>query len=165
MISHALIGDFLIGGGLQLLWPFSTAQYGLHELGLYYIGITDPVNIALELSLFAIATLVLYKSGDWRVLFKSNKSNLVLIIPLTTVLLPSTIGYPFSAPLLSDRATFSDSAPFLPFALQHCCLKNAILHVQNTHSTFHLKYENKVLSSNLVTDKSLSSTLTSIAAS
>jgi membrane-bound metal-dependent hydrolase YbcI (DUF457 family) len=100
LISHSLIGDFLIGGGLQLLWPFSTTQYGLHELGSYYIGITDPVNIALELSIFAIATLVLYKSGDWRVFFKSKKSNLVLIIPITTVLLPSTIGYPFSAPLL-----------------------------------------------------------------
>jgi membrane-bound metal-dependent hydrolase YbcI (DUF457 family) len=100
LISHSLIGDFLIGGRLQLLWPFSTTQYGLHELGSYYLSITDPVNIALELSMFAIATFVLYKSGDWRIFFKSNKTNLVLIIPITTVLLPSTIGYPFNAPLL-----------------------------------------------------------------
>ena len=81
LISHPLIGDFFIGGRVQLLWPFSTTQYGLHELGSYYIGITDPVNIALELSLFVIATLVLYKSGDWKVFFKSNKTHLVLIIP------------------------------------------------------------------------------------
>ena len=100
LISHPLIGDFFIGGRLQLFWPFSTNQYGLHELGSYYIGITDPVNIALELSLFVIATFVLYKSGDWKVFFKSNKTNLVLLIPIATVLLPSTIGYPFSAPLL-----------------------------------------------------------------
>ena len=100
LISHPLIGDFLTGGRLQLFWPFSTAEYGLHELGSYYIGITDPVNIALELSLFAIATIVLFKSGDWKVFFKNNKTNLVLIIPITTVLLPSTIGYPFNAPLL-----------------------------------------------------------------
>jgi membrane-bound metal-dependent hydrolase YbcI (DUF457 family) len=100
LISHSLIGDFLIGGRLQLLWPFSTTQFGLHELGSYYIGITDPANIALELSMFAMATFVLYKSGDWKVFFKSNKTNLVLIIPITTVLLPSTIGYPFNAPLL-----------------------------------------------------------------
>ena len=100
LISHPLIGDFFIGGRLQLFWPFSTTQYGLHELGSYHIGITDPVNIALELSLFVIATIVLYKSGDWKVFFKSNKTNLVLIIPIATVLLPSTIGYPFSSPLL-----------------------------------------------------------------
>jgi hypothetical protein len=100
LISHPLIGDFLTGGRLQLFWPFSTTEYGLHELGSYYISITDPVNIALELSLFAIATIILFKSGDWKVFFKSNKTNLVLIIPIATVLLPSTIGYPFSAPLL-----------------------------------------------------------------
>ena len=100
LISHSLIGDFFIGGQLQLFWPFSTTQYGLHELGLTYIGITDSVNIVLEISLFVIATLILYKSGDWKVFFKSNKTNLVLIIPIATVLLPSTIGYPFDAPLL-----------------------------------------------------------------
>jgi hypothetical protein len=93
-----LIGNFFIGGKLQLFWPLSTQQFGLHELGSYYIGITDPINIALELSLFVIATFVLYKSGDWKVFFKADKINLVLIIPIATVLLPSTIGYPFSAP-------------------------------------------------------------------
>lgn len=103
LISHPLIGDFFTGGRVQLFWPFSTTQYGLHELGSYYIGITDPVNIALELSLFTLATIVLYKSGDWKVFLKNNKTNLVLIIPIATVLLPSTIGYPFSAPLLSTE--------------------------------------------------------------
>jgi membrane-bound metal-dependent hydrolase YbcI (DUF457 family) len=100
LISHPLIGDFFIGGKLQLFWPLSTNQYGLHELGSYYIGIFSPVNIALEMTLFIIATLILYKSGDWKVFFTSNKTNLVLIIPVATVLLPSTIGYPFTASLL-----------------------------------------------------------------
>jgi membrane-bound metal-dependent hydrolase YbcI (DUF457 family) len=109
LISHPLIGDFFIGGKLQLFWPISTQQFGLHELGSYYISITSPVNIALELSLFLIATLVLYKSGDWKVFFKADKTNLVLIIPIATVLLPSTIGYPFSAPLLLTE-------PLLAFA-------------------------------------------------
>jgi len=109
LISHPLIGDFFIGGKLQLFWPISNQQFGLHELGSYYISITSPVNIALELSLFAAATLVLYKSGDWKVFFKADKTNLVLIIPIATVLLPSTIGYPFSAPLLLTE-------PLLAFA-------------------------------------------------
>jgi membrane-bound metal-dependent hydrolase YbcI (DUF457 family) len=100
LISHPLIGDFFIGGKLQLFWPFSTNEFGLHDLGSYFIGIFSPVNIALELSIFIIATLVLYKTGDWRAFFTSNKTNLVLIIPIATVLLPSTIGYPFSNSLL-----------------------------------------------------------------
>jgi len=96
LISHPLIGDFLTGGRLQLFWPLSTNEYGLHELGGPYIDIFSPANIALEVSLFIVATLVLYKTGDWKVFFNSNKTNLVLIIPIATVLLPSTIGYPFN---------------------------------------------------------------------
>lgn len=100
LISHPLIGDFFIGGNLQLFWPISTNTYGLHELGSYNISIFSPLNIALELTLFIIATLVLYKTGNWKAFFTSNKTNLVLIIPIATVLLPSTIGYPFSSSLL-----------------------------------------------------------------
>ena len=107
LISHPLIGDFFIGGKLQLFWPLSTKQYGLHELGSYNIQITDPVNIVTEILLFTIATLVLYKTGDWKVFFTSNKTNLVLIIPIVTVLLPSTIGYPLNAPLLLTQPTLA----------------------------------------------------------
>lgn len=110
LISHPLIGDFFIGGKLQLFWPLSTNEYGLHELGSYYISIFSPVNIALELTLFVIATLVLYKSGDWKAFLTSNKTNLVLIIPIATVLLPSTIGYPFTNSLLISEP---------PLALAH----------------------------------------------
>ena len=110
LISHPLIGDFFIGGRLQLFWPLSTNEFGLHELGSYYISIFSPVNIALELSLFVIATLILYKSSDWKAFFTCNKTNLVLIIPITTVLLPSTIGYPFSTSLLLSEP---------PLALAH----------------------------------------------
>jgi membrane-bound metal-dependent hydrolase YbcI (DUF457 family) len=100
LISHPLIGDFFIGGKLQLFWPISSNQYGLHELGGPFIDIFNLINIALEVTLFAIAMLVLYRSGDWKVFFTDNKTNLVLIIPIATVLLPSTIGYPFSNSLL-----------------------------------------------------------------
>ena len=110
LISHPLIGDFLIGGQLQLFWPLSTNLYGLHESGSYFISIFSPVNIALEMILFVIATLVLYKTGDWKAFFTSNKTNLVLIIPIATVLLPSTIGYPFTNSLLLSEP---------PLALAH----------------------------------------------
>ena len=100
LISHSLIGDFLIGGRLQLFWPLSTNEWGLHELGGPFISIFSLVNIVTEITLFLVATLVLYKTGDWKVFFSSDKTNLLLIIPVATVLLPSTIGYPFNDSLL-----------------------------------------------------------------
>jgi Predicted membrane-bound metal-dependent hydrolase (DUF457). len=107
LISHPLIGDFFIGGHLQLFWPLSNNEYGLHELGSIYIDIYSPINIVLEVSLFLVAMLVLYKSSDWKVFFKPNLTNLVLIIPIATVLLPSTIGYPFSDSLLLTEPTLA----------------------------------------------------------
>lgn len=95
LISHPLIGD-LPGGGVQLVWPISNAKFGLP----IYISVFNPISILVELILFVFALLVLYKSNDWRVFFSSNRSNLLLIIPIFTVLLPTTIGYPFSAPLI-----------------------------------------------------------------
>lgn len=97
LISHSLIGD--ISGQVQLLWPLSTNQYGFDALSIF-----SPINVVAELSLFAVATFVLFKTGDWKVFFTDNKTNLVLIIPVATVLLPTTIGYPFSQSLLlSDQ--------------------------------------------------------------
>ncbi|TFH24045.1 metal-dependent hydrolase [Candidatus Bathyarchaeota archaeon] len=154
LISHSLIGDFFIGGRLQLFWPFSTTQYGLHELGSYYIGITDPVNIALELSLFVIATLVLYKSGDWKVFFKSNKTNLVLIIPIATVLLPSTLGYPFSAPLLLTAPPLAIAHLFYLMLFSIAVLKT-LFYLYNKYFQHSIKKTQPINSnSNLVTGRS-----------
>ncbi len=93
LISHLLIGD--IGGQMQLFWPFSATQYGFNAVSIF-----SPINLLIELSLFAIATFVLYKTCDWKVFFTSDRTNLLLLIPIATVLLPTTIGYPFSQSLL-----------------------------------------------------------------
>ena len=99
LISHSVIADYFIGGQLQLLWPLSRARFGAYQLGFPRIDILDNINIILEVSLFIIAAIVLYKSKDWKAFFTARVSNLVLIIPIATVLLPSTIGYPFSQSL------------------------------------------------------------------
>jgi membrane-bound metal-dependent hydrolase YbcI (DUF457 family) len=154
LISHPLIGDFFIGGRVQLFWPFSTTQYSFHELGSYYIGITDPVNIALELSLFLIATLVLYKSGDWKVFFKNNKTNLVLIIPIATVLLPSTIGYPLSAPLLLTEPPLAIAHMFYLVLFIIAVLKT-LFNLYNKYFHHSIKKPQPINSnSNLVTGRS-----------
>jgi hypothetical protein len=98
-VSHFLIGDFFIGGQLQLFWPLLKNSFGFFEAGFFYINIYSIVNIALEISLLFAAIIVMIKTCDYRVFFKSNKSNLVLVIPIVTVLLPTFIGYPFDKPL------------------------------------------------------------------
>ena len=100
LISHSLIADFFIGGQIMLFWPINHANFGLHEIGLQYIDIQSPINIAAELILFIFSTFVLLKTGDINQFFKNKFTNLVLIIPIFTVLLPSVIGYPLSVPLL-----------------------------------------------------------------
>jgi len=100
LISHSLIGDFFIGGRLQLLWPLSTGRFGLHELGSYYISIYSPLNVVLESTLFVIATVILFKTRDILQFFTQKKSNLILTIPIVTVLLPTFASFPLQVPIL-----------------------------------------------------------------
>jgi membrane-bound metal-dependent hydrolase YbcI (DUF457 family) len=99
--SHALIGDFFIGG-VELLWPFSQTKYGFTALSVF-----SPTNILLEMILFIAAMFVIYKSGDWKIFLNGNKSNLLLIIPMFTVLLPTLIGFPFSKPIVLTEPALS----------------------------------------------------------
>jgi hypothetical protein len=100
LVSHSLIADFIVGGQLQLLWPLSTREFGLYEFGFPYIAIDSPVNIALEFSLFVIATFAMWKTRDLFQFFRNRKLNLILAIPIFTVLLPTFVSYPLNVPLL-----------------------------------------------------------------
>jgi membrane-bound metal-dependent hydrolase YbcI (DUF457 family) len=100
LISHGLIGDFIVGGQLQLLWPISRADFGLHELGFPLIGIESLANVILELSLFVLATFCLWKTSEYKQFMQYKIANFVLTIPIITVLLPSVIGYPLAVPIL-----------------------------------------------------------------
>jgi hypothetical protein len=92
VIQHIIIGDYLTGG-TQLLWPVSLNMYGLG------IGIQSLTNITLEWIVFVISIAVMFKAKDMSALFKPNPSNLILVIPLMTVLLPSLITFPLYVPL------------------------------------------------------------------
>ena len=98
LVSHFLIGDLFIGGNLQLFWPLSTSPVSLPIIPK--ISIFSPINVALELTLFIAATLVMYKAKDLQLFFQKNTSNLLLIIPIATVLLPTFLAYPLNVPLL-----------------------------------------------------------------
>jgi len=98
-ISHFLLGDFFVGGKLQLFWPLSNNNFGFHQAGFSYVGIGDPINIATELSLLAVAIVIMAKTRDYKIFLKNDKTNLILLIPIATVLLPTFTGYPFSMPI------------------------------------------------------------------
>jgi membrane-bound metal-dependent hydrolase YbcI (DUF457 family) len=124
LASHSLIGDFFIGGQLMLLWPLTSQLFGLRELGLY-ISIRDPINIALELTLFTTATVIMLRNKDLFSFAQNKKSNLLLIIPIVTVLLPTFASYPLQVPI-----------PLIPphlfyLALFSLSVLTVILRVQN----------------------------------
>jgi len=90
--QHALIGDFLTGGS-QLLWPLTTQQYGIG------LNIRSPTSIALEWLVFLVSIIVMLKTKDMATFFKSQSINLILLIPLFTVLLPTVLSFPLGVPL------------------------------------------------------------------
>jgi len=98
--SHSLIADFFIGGRIELFWPLTSQQFGLHELNGPYIGIGDTVNVALESLLFAISTVIMLKNSDLFLFFRNKRSNLLLAIPIVTVLLPTFLSIPLEVPTL-----------------------------------------------------------------
>ena len=92
VIQHIIIGDFIVGGDLQLLWPLSTNVYG------FQIGMASLLHVALEWSFFLISMAVMFKAKDMNFLFKPHSSNMILAIPVMTVLLPSIISFPLYVP-------------------------------------------------------------------
>lgn len=93
-IQHALIGDYVTGGHLQLLWPITNQYYGLNN------SIRSTANVTIELTLFAVAIVALLKSRDISSIVKPRLSNLLLSIPIITVLLPAFLSFPLSVPTL-----------------------------------------------------------------
>jgi membrane-bound metal-dependent hydrolase YbcI (DUF457 family) len=93
LVQHALIGDYLTGGGLQLLWPISQQRFGLA-----WASIMSPENVALECILFVVSIALLLITRDMVALFQAHRSNLILMIPTFTVLLPTFLSYPLRVP-------------------------------------------------------------------
>jgi len=87
LIQHSLIGDYLTGT-TQTLWPLTTNWYGLG------IEITSLTNILMEWVLFLMSTAILFKTKDAWLLLQRHRSNMLLAIPVLTVLLPTLLSFP-----------------------------------------------------------------------
>jgi membrane-bound metal-dependent hydrolase YbcI (DUF457 family) len=93
LIQHSLIGDYLTGGGIQLLWPLKTIFY--HGL---LLEVTSQVSILLEWIFFLACFTIMLKTKDIWVILQPHSSNLTLFIPVLTVLLPTFISFPLQVP-------------------------------------------------------------------
>jgi len=94
LIQHILLGDY-ITGGVQLLWPITTDWY---RLGLG-IKVTSLTNIFIEWALFLAFIAIMFKTKDAWLLFQQHPSNMILFVPVLTVLLPAFLSFPLHVPL------------------------------------------------------------------
>jgi len=92
-IQHFILGDYLAGGGTQLLWPVTLHWYGT---GIKIMSLT---NILIEWTFFVTSFTIMYKTKDIWALFQRHPSNLLLSIPVFTVLLPTLLSFPLSVPV------------------------------------------------------------------
>ena len=91
--QHSILGDYITGGGVQLLWPLTPYSYGI---GIKIVSLT---NIFIEWTLFLTFLTIMFKTKDIWILFQHHASNMLLSIPILTVLLPTLLSFPLSVPL------------------------------------------------------------------
>ena len=94
--QHALLGDFLATGGMQgvqLLWPLTSKWYTTP----FYI--TTLTNVYLEWTFFLLSMALMLKMRDLQKLFEPHPLNLMLTIPIITIILPVFLGIPLHTPI------------------------------------------------------------------
>ncbi len=92
LIQHSLIGDYIAGGGTQLLWPITTQHFGTS------LSIKSQTNITIEWAIFLTSMIIMLKTKDAAKLLQPHNSNLTLAIPTFTVLLPTFLSFPIDVP-------------------------------------------------------------------
>jgi hypothetical protein len=91
-VQHSLVGDFIAGGRIQLLWPITTQVFGIT------MDIKSTTNVTIEWGMFLASIAVMLLTRDIATFFKHGKSNLILMIPTFTVLLPTILSFPTGVP-------------------------------------------------------------------
>ena len=92
LVQHSLIGDYIAGRQIQLLWPTTTQCYGTG------INIRSQTNTAIEWILFLISIIIMLKTRDTAKLFQPHNTNLILTVPTFTLLLPTFLSFPLQVP-------------------------------------------------------------------
>jgi len=93
MAQHSIIGDYLTSEGVQLLWPIAVDWYGIG------FAMTSLTNILAEWILFFTSLTIMLNAKDVWTLFERHPSNLLLSIPVFTVLIPTLLSFPMYVPI------------------------------------------------------------------
>jgi membrane-bound metal-dependent hydrolase YbcI (DUF457 family) len=75
-------------GGVQVLWPVDRGSYSLSLSSSPYV----------ELTLFAVSTLIMLKAGDLKKMLRPHPHNLALIPSLAAICSPLFLEYPVAVP-------------------------------------------------------------------
>jgi membrane-bound metal-dependent hydrolase YbcI (DUF457 family) len=94
LVQHGLVGDYIAGGRVQLFWPLTQMYFGIS------LDMRSVPNQAIEWTMFLGATILLLKMKDYKEFFKPKASNLILIVPTLTVLLPTLLSTPVEVPAM-----------------------------------------------------------------
>jgi membrane-bound metal-dependent hydrolase YbcI (DUF457 family) len=94
LVQHGLVGDYIAGGRVQLFWPVTQMYFGTS------LDIRSVPNQAIEWTVFLGATILLLKMREYKEFFKPQASNLILIVPTLTVLLPTLLSTPIEVPAM-----------------------------------------------------------------
>ncbi|MGD8506198.1 MAG: metal-dependent hydrolase [Candidatus Bathyarchaeota archaeon] len=95
VVQHSIPGDYISGEGIQLLWPLD-ARWLAMGIGIELVSFA---NFFFEWSLFLMFIAIMFWTKDVKILFQHHLSNMLLLIPILTVLLPTLLSFPLSVPL------------------------------------------------------------------
>jgi len=99
LLSHSLIGDIYSSTmGVRLFWPFSN-----NWIRVFTLANTSTLSVSLELTLFAISTIVMVWNQDLKKILTYDESTFYWLISLGSVL----------GPLLFSQINSDYSIPFL----------------------------------------------------
>jgi len=93
LTQHSILGDFMTGD-TQLLWPLAIEWY---RAGVG-VKMMSQANILLEWTLFLTFLTTMIKTKDAHILLQPHPTNLILTIPILTVLLPALFSFPLHVP-------------------------------------------------------------------
>jgi hypothetical protein len=77
ILSH-LVADSIVGT-IPPLYPLSDFQLGIN------LGLPSPADTALELGALGIVLVLAYFNGDYRLVTKSHRESLYLVIPMVSI--------------------------------------------------------------------------------
>lgn len=93
LAQHSLVGDVIFGSGIRLLWPLTSQYYGIQ------ISMLSQASIIIEWVTFVISIVIMLRTKDAAKLLQQSYSNLILLVPISTLLSPVLFAFPLAVPI------------------------------------------------------------------